>query len=104
MKKIINGVRYDTDKAELVGEYESNYRRRDFKWFKASLYVSPKARRFFLAGEGGAMTRFAQRVDNGSTGGEDLIPMELAEAREWAEQHLSVETVEQFFADHIQDA
>jgi hypothetical protein len=104
VKKIINGVRYDTDKAELIGEYETNLPYNDFKWFSAGLYVTPKARRYFLVGEGGPMTRFAQRVDNGATYGEGLFPMEPSEAREWAEQHLSVETVEQHFADQIEDA
>lgn len=104
MKKIINGVRYDTDKAELIGKYETNRGRNDFSWFKAALYVTPKARRYFLAGEGGPMTRFAKPLDNGATYGEGLFPMEPTEAREWAEQYLSTEAVEEHFADQIEDA
>jgi hypothetical protein len=105
MKKIINGVRYDSDKATLVGEYATNLGRNDFRDWEAALYVSPKSRRFFLVGEGGPMTRFAKPVgSNGMTGSEDLIPMDRDEALAWAEQFLDTEAIEQHFADHVVDA
>lgn len=66
MKTAINGVRYDTDAAVLIG-------RRIFKvsphtlktppsdrW-AASLYMTPRSGRLFLFGWGGFMTRFKGR-------------------------------------------
>ena len=105
MKAIINGLRYDTDKATLLGENSANCSRTDFGWWKAGLYRTPRAGHFFLAGRGGPMTRFAHRVSSGgSQGGNKLIPMGLAEAREWAGQYLTTEEVEKGFTEAIQDA
>lgn len=106
MKKIINGVRYDSDKAEVVGSASaSGVGRSDFSWWEATLYVTPTSRRYFLAGEGGAMSRFRQPVgNNGFSGGSDLVPMTPEEALDWAETFLSVAEVEQHFADRITDA
>ena len=75
MRKIINGTRYDTEKAIKVGTYCSPGSTRDF-WFKETLYETPRSHRFFLAGEGSAMSRFA------------IIPLEDGEALEWAEKYL----------------
>lgn len=104
MKKIINGVRYDTDKATLVGE--AGYgRRSDFAHWEAGLYVSPRAGRYFLAGEGGGLSLFARQVDGNSwTGGSGIIPLDREEALEWAERHLDTEVVERQFGDVIEEA
>jgi hypothetical protein len=104
MKAIINGLRYDTDKATLVGEESADCSRTDFSWWTAGLYRTPRAHRYFVAGRGGPMTMFAHRVQNGSQGGEKIIPMSAEEAREWAERYLTTEQVETGFADEIQDA
>jgi len=105
MKKIINGFRYDTDKAILIGEYYTpGIGSNDFHYWEAALYKTPKAGRFFLAGEGQAMTSFASHSGNSSGWGEDLIPMSKGEALEWAEQYLDADIIEEHFADDIQEA
>jgi hypothetical protein len=105
MKAIINGLRYDTEKAVCVGEESTSHlSRSDFGWWSAGLYRTPRAGRYFLAGEGGPMTRFAHHVKNGAWGGSKLIPMSREEAREWAERYLSTDEVEAGFAAEIQDA
>ena len=108
MKRIIDGFRYDTSKAVPVGTFNNQgigaTSRSDFKWFEATLYRTPRAHRYFLAGQGGPMTRFAQPTGDGATYGERIIPLSTEEAREWAEQHLSPETVEAEFGDYIEDA
>lgn len=107
MKAIIHGIRYDTEKATLIGESGSdgNTSRGDFRWWEAGLYVTPRSRRYFLAGKGGAMTRFSRSAGlNAWTGGEGIHPMSREEALEWAEQELSAEIIEQHFADMIEDA
>lgn len=103
MKKILNGVRYDTDKAQLLGSADNLARGcdsvTDFRFWTASLYMTPRSGRYFLAGEGGPMSRFAQAEgQNTWRGGADLLPMTEPEAREWAEQNLDVETIERYFA------
>ena len=98
MRKIINGMRYDTEKAIEVGTYCTPGSTSDFNWFKATLYKTPRSHRFFLAGEGGALSRFAQSCgQNTWTGGSDVIPLEDGEALEWAERYLGIEEVEEHF-------
>jgi hypothetical protein len=109
MKKILNGLRYDTKNAIEIGSY-SNIgagadSRSDFRWWEATLYKTPRSGRFFIAGEGGAMSRFSQSVGQNSwTGGSDLIPMTREEALEWAEEYLSPDVIEEHFGDSIEDA
>lgn len=103
MKKIINGFRYNTESAQLVGRYESGHPQSDFQWWSAGLYVTKTARRFFLAGEGGPMTQFASRSGDSIGYGEKIIPMNANEALEWAGQYLEPEEFEEFF-DIIEEA
>lgn len=95
MRKIINGRRYDTDTAKLVGSFESGYIG-DLDWMNEKLYKKATGE-FFLAGEGGARTRWSRRTIDGYSSGEGILPLTLDEAREWAEEHLSVKDVENLF-------
>lgn len=107
MKSIINGLRYDTDKATLIGETSSNgnISVNDFQYWSAGLYRTPRSNRYFLAGEGGAMTRWARSIGNGSwTGGEAIHPMTEPEALKWAERYLTPMEVEAGFPKIVQDA
>jgi len=96
MKRIINGRRYDTDTAKLVGSFESGYIG-DFDWKEEKLYQKTTGE-FFLAGEGGARTRWSRRTIDGYSSGEGILPLTLDEAREWAEEHLTQAEVEELFA------
>ena len=106
MKKIINGVRYDTEKMILIGEATSpGFYVSDFQFWSAGLYKSKRSDRYCLAGEGGPMSRFARPAGvSGMTGGADLTPMSKEEALEWAEQFLDAELVEEFFGDMVEEA
>jgi hypothetical protein len=104
MKKIIDGLRYDTEKAVEIGSYDTGLGNRDFRNWSATLYRTPRSNRYFLAGSGGPMTRFARSVGNMSSGGDGLFPMTAQEALEWAEQYLDADAIEQHFGDAIQDA
>lgn len=95
MKKIIGGRRYNTATAKLVGEYETGYIG-DFDWVNEKLYQKATGE-FFLAGKGGARTRWSTRTIDGYASGEGLLPLTLGEAREWAEEHLPVDVVEELF-------
>ena len=91
-------MRYDTEKAIKVGTYCSPESTRDFNWFEATLYKTPRSHRFFLAGEGGALSRFAQSCgQNTWTGGSDIIPLGYRMALEWAKKHLLEANIEEHF-------
>jgi hypothetical protein len=107
MKKIINGLRYDTANAIEIGAYDhgSYPGSGDFSHWSATLYKTPRSGRFFLHGKGGAMTMFAQDLpDRTRSGGTRLIPMTREEALEWAEQYLDADEIEEHFKDSIEDA
>lgn len=104
MKKIIKGIRFDTEKSTVIGSHDHGHypQSGDFSHWTATLYKTPKSGRFFLFGRGGAMTRFAERSPGGGTcGGEKLLPLTNAEALQWAETYLDTQTIEQHFDDQI---
>ena len=105
MKAIINGLRYDTDKATLIGEASHGYSG-DFTRWEAGLYRTPRSGRYFLAGAGGPMTRFARRGpgQNERQGSSGIQQMDAAEALEWAEEHLTIDEVEAGFGKTLEDA
>lgn len=99
MKKIIDGKKYDTETAECVGSYSND--EQGFKYLYEELYIK-KTGEFFLYGEGGAMTGYAESVpgNQGSyTGGSKIIPFSVNMAKEWAQVRLSVEDYEAIFGE-----
>ena len=105
MKAIINGFRYDTDKAIEIGSREHGEIVTNLDYWEATLYVTKRAHRYFLAGTGGAMTTWARSTgQNETSGGEGIRVMTKAEALAWAEQYLEPEEIEAGFAEDIQDA
>lgn len=105
MKAIINGKRYDTDKATLLGEAGSAEYRSSFGWWHEELYRTPRSGAYFLAGEGHARSHYAVSLGGGSWGpGKKITPLTRAEAMKWAVQHLPADQTEVLFADDIQDA
>jgi hypothetical protein len=102
MKKIINGFRWDTETADKVCDISEGYAG-DFRRIDAALYRTRRAKKFFIAGEGGPMTMFAKSEgQNNWTGGSGIIPIGDDEAREYAEKYATVEQIEKFFT--VQDA
>ena len=96
MKKIINGKKYDTDTAKCVADWENGYGHSDFQYMEEQLYRK-RTGEFFLHGEGGAMTQYAESYGNEYCGGEKIIPISESEAKEWAENHLDGDTYEDIF-------
>ena len=89
MRKIINGKKYDTETARLVGERASNLED-NLTYVLESLYKK-RTGEFFLAGEGGPMTSYRTYIDaNSWRGGSKITPLTEAEAREWAANNLTV--------------
>lgn len=102
MKKIINGKRYDTDTAKLIGS-DGYSNPSDFDYWSEDLYQK-KTGEFFLYGEGGARTKYAQAIDSNSwCGGERIMPLSFQDAREWVEDHLDADTYEEVFGPVAED-
>ena len=99
MKAIIQGTRYDTEKAVLIAETDNlgdgAESVTDFAYWQAGLYKTPRSGRYFLAGRGGPMSTFAKSVGrSGWSGGEGIIPFEDERAAfAWAQDALSGRSV-----------
>ncbi|NLA52656.1 MAG: hypothetical protein GX860_11145 [Alcaligenaceae bacterium] len=96
MKKIINGKKYDTDTAKILGSTGYSHPG-DFSYWYEALYQK-KTGEFFLHGVGGAMSKYARSTGlNEWTGGEEIIPLSPEEARKWAEKNIEAEEYERIF-------
>ena len=103
MKKIVEGKRYDTETATLIGEYGYGSHG-DFERIHEVLYRT-KTGNYFVAGTGGPKTRYSVQVEQNSwSGSSDIYPLTNDEALEWAQAHLEPEEVEAEFASMIADA
>jgi hypothetical protein len=99
MKKIINGAKYDTNTAKELGNWDNNELYGDFNYCEETLYRT-KSGKYFLHGEGGAMSIYSESCGNNSrSGGEEIIPMSREAAMRWAEEHLSGDEYETIFGE-----
>lgn len=104
MKKIINGKKYDTETARLVGEYSNGYALSDFNHVTEELYQK-RTGEYFIHGEGGAMSRYAEPYPGGGwQSGERVMPISYAEAQTWVEQYLDADAYEAEFGEVSEDA
>lgn len=96
MEKIINGKRYNTETATRIGDKSYGYAG-DFNHYSDTLYRK-RTGEFFLYGEGGPMSKYAEHPSyNETTGGEVIKPLTYEEAREWSEENLEAEKYESIF-------
>lgn len=108
MKKIIGGNgqpwrRYDTETAKAVGNRDNGLSYRDFGHVEETLYKK-KTGEFFLHGIGGPNTAYAKRIDSNSwSGGEDIRPLTVEEAKEWAAEYLDADDFEAIFGPVEED-
>ena len=103
MKKIISGKKYDTETARLVGEMTDDLPRGDFNHVSERLYQK-RTGEYFVHGEGGARTRYAEACADGWSGGERIMPISYTEAQAWAEQYMSADDYEAEFGEVSEDA
>lgn len=97
MNKVINGKRYDTETAELVGEWDNGHRYGEFQYECEELYRK-KTGEFFLYGSGGAMSSYAVPSGNNNwTGSSKITPISIDEAKEWVERNLDADDYEKYF-------
>lgn len=103
MKKIIQGKVYDTDTAKNVGELVNDNWSNDSHWFVETLFQK-RTGEFFLHGEGGPDSKYAESAkNNGWFGGEKIIPLSYEAAREWAEEHLTASEYNAVFGAIVED-
>lgn len=75
MKKTIEGKTYNTETAKSLKIKTNNLPQNDFLYYREELMIT-KEGKYFLAGEGGPMTRYAKYHSDGSIGwGENIIPI-----------------------------
>lgn len=96
MKKIISGLKYDTDTAQKMAYWDNNFPGNDFDWYSEILYRK-RTGEYFLYGDGNANSKYSTSFGYKSRGGgEAIIPLTLEEAQKWAER-LDGEEYEKIF-------
>lgn len=85
MKKMINGIMYDTDTARLIGEWHNG---EDHLNSVTEKLYNKRTGEFFLYGSGGSESKYAKIVNGKWCGGEEIIVLKYKEAKEWAKEHL----------------
>ena len=96
MRKVINGRTYNTETSKLIGSWDNGIYGNDFRSCDESLYKNTKGA-YFLAGEGGPLSKYAVTYGNETSGSKELVPMTTEEAQEWAEERLDAEECEAEF-------
>lgn len=96
MKKIIHGKLYDTDTAAEIACDSNGYGFADFRYCREALYRK-KNGEYFLYGEGGALSPYAQKCRGGSCEGSRIRPLTEESAKTWGEQHLDADSYMKVF-------
>lgn len=103
MKKYINNKVYDTETAQEIGSCANGGSWRDFSHYEETLYRK-RTGEFFLFGQGGPMTSY--RVSSGQnswSGGSAIRPLTVAEAQDWAQEHLDTDEYDAAFGAIAED-
>jgi hypothetical protein len=104
MKRVIEGKVYNTETATEIATWSNHYFPNDFHYCEETLYRTKKGA-WFIAGEGGALSKYSRPCgSNGSCGGDGLEPISAKEAMEWLEQHEFTDELEEHFAENIEEA
>ena len=103
MKKMINGKKYDTETAALVGGWDNNRQGNDLYYCSERIYKK-RTGEYFLFGSGNAMSKYrTYSGDNSWGGGEQIMPLSYDAARKWAEEHLPADEYEAEFGTVSED-
>ena len=96
MRKVIKGRTYNTETSKQIGSWDNGIHGSDFRSCDESLYKNTKGA-YFLAGEGGPLSKYAVTYGNETSGSKELVPMTTEEAQEWAEEKLTADEYEAEF-------
>ena len=83
MRKKIDRKIYDTKTANLIVSLPCIHPRYNGKWNETALYRNPMGR-YFLAGHGGPLSRWAEKTPTGAIAGEGIEPISREDARDYA--------------------
>ena len=102
MKRVIDRKLYDTETAEPIAQYAPITDRGNFNYLIETLYRTEDGE-YFLHGEGGAATEYAQRCNGGKTDGAEIKLLTEEQALDWCEERsMDGEIVLDEFADLIE--
>ena len=102
MKKVINRKLYDTSTARKIASFWNGRDASDFRSLAETLYQK-KTGEFFLHGEGGGLTQYAETYADGRGYGEQITPLTYDEAADWAERHMDADAYQQTFGEITED-
>lgn len=86
MKKVIDGLRYDTEKATEVACWCHGYPG-DYGRCEETLYRTVSGK-YFLHGKGGAASKWREQIGQSEWGGgEEILAKTPEEALSWLEEH-----------------
>ena len=103
MKAIIDGKTYNTDTAEEIASWDNGLDSSDFNYVSEKLFKT-KNGTYFLAGDGGARSKYGINKGDYEIGGEGLEPISDDEALETLERWKDVDAIEAHFAHMIEEA
>lgn len=86
METRINGLRYNTETAKELAHWSSDYPVNDFNYYEEWLYKK-KTGEYFLYGEGGAASPYAEYLEpSGTADGYGIKPLTRKQAQQWLER------------------
>lgn len=106
MKKIEEGKVYNTDTAEAVASWDNGHMTSDFQYCSEVLYRTKKGK-FFLFGEGGAMSIYSGTYGNSTGWGYKIKVFKEGEAWkivEWLERTGNQDEAIKLFPDLLKEA
>jgi len=104
MKKVIDKKLYDTETADKIAAWDNGHGTTDGHYISEDLYRTKKGN-WFLHGEGGGLSSYAESCGQNETcGGESIVPLTSEEALEWLSGHGFADEAAQYFASEIVEA
>ena len=103
MKAIIDGKTYNTDTAEEISSFDNGLSSSDFNHLAEKIYKT-KNGTYFLAGDGGARSKYGINKGDYEIGGEGLDPISESEALETLERWEDVDAIDKHFSHMIKEA
>ena len=97
MRQVIAGKLYDTEGAKRQGYWSNGLGYDDFSWCEETLYKT-RSGAYFIHGRGGARSRYSISVGQYQwVGAQHIEPVDLAAAKQWAEEHLDADEYASIF-------
>jgi len=103
VKAVIDKKVYNTKTATEIAEDYNTPDQGNFHYCSETLYRTKKGA-YFLFGEGGALSKYAEHFPGGSSGGSEIIPFSDDEAAEWLAEHGFTEKLLECFPDYAEEA